>query len=300
LQEEILTQYLRIAVIKKIWRLKMKAPNKELSPKTEPENGPENAMVLTQFKNSGIEYLFTDIDDTITDQGQLHADAYQALWDLSQNGVSVVPVTGRPAGWCEMIARFWPVQGVIGENGAFYFRYHQKKMQRHFLVGEAERLINRKKLDQIAIEILKQVPGTAIASDQFCRLMDLAIDFCEDVPALKDSDVQKIVKIFEKHGATAKVSSIHVNAWFGEYDKLSMCQIFADKELGFQLSEQQDKIAFSGDSPNDEPMFAFFKNSFAVANIKKFASQLKHQPHFVAASEGGKGFVEIAAALMKK
>ncbi len=262
--------------------------------------GKDNGKDLDQFKNSGIEYLFTDIDDTLTDQGQLHADAYQALWDLSQNGIAVVPVTGRPAGWCEMIARFWPVQGVVGENGAFYFRYHQKKMHRYFIKEEAERLQNRKKLDQIANEILKQVPGSAVASDQFCRLMDLAIDFCEDVTPLPATDVQKIVKIFEAHGATAKISSIHVNGWFGSYDKLSMCQIFAEKELGFHLSEKQEHIAFSGDSPNDEPMFAYFKNSFAVANIKKFTSLLKNQPQFIAASEGGKGFVEIAAALLKK
>jgi len=27
-----------------------------------------------------------------------------------------------PAGWCDLIARFWPVDAVVGENGALYFR----------------------------------------------------------------------------------------------------------------------------------------------------------------------------------
>ncbi len=264
------------------------------------QNAQKKMQVLSQFQNSGVQYLFTDIDDTITDQGQLHADAYQALWTLQDQGVVVIPVTGRPAGWCEMIARFWPVGGIVGENGAFYFRYFDKKMLRHFVVDEETRLQNRVKLDTLAAEILNQVPGAALASDQFSRLMDVAIDFCEDVPPLSKSDVEKIVKLFEKAGATAKISSIHVNAWFGNYDKLSMCKIFSTRELGLDLSSNQNKFAFSGDSPNDEPMFAFFKNSFAVANIKNFTSHLKHQPSFVANLEGGKGFVEIAKVLLKR
>ncbi len=255
---------------------------------------------LSNFANTEVQYLFTDIDDTLTDQGQLHADAYQALWTLQDLGVTVVPVTGRPAGWCEMIARLWPVGGVVGENGAFYFRYHNKKMLRHFVVDEVIRLQNRVRLDKLAIEILQKVKGSALASDQFSRLMDVAIDFCEDVPALPQSEVQRIVSLFEEAGATAKISSIHVNAWFGSYDKLSMCKIFAREELGLDLERTQKKFAFSGDSPNDEPMFSFFENSFAVANIKNFESQLNSKPSFVASLEGGQGFVEIAKAILKK
>ena len=67
--------------------------------------------------------LFTDIDDTITTEGQLPAAAYAALEQLHHAGLAVVPITGRPAGWCDMVARFWPVAGVVGENGAFYFAY---------------------------------------------------------------------------------------------------------------------------------------------------------------------------------
>ena len=86
---------------------------------------------ISDFKSS-LKFLLTDIDDTLTDEGQLGAEAYEALWDLHKAGVHVVPITGRPAGWCEMIARMWPVSGIVGENGGFYFRYHNKTMQRHF------------------------------------------------------------------------------------------------------------------------------------------------------------------------
>ncbi|MES2855569.1 MAG: HAD-IIB family hydrolase, partial [Bdellovibrionota bacterium] len=128
---------------------------------------------ISEFQSNTVEYLFTDIDDTLTDHGQLGPAPYEALWRLSERGIKVIPVTGRPAGWCEMIARFWPVHGVVGENGGFYFRYHDKKMNRHFVFNDEEQIANRKKLDLVREEVLREVPGCAIASDQFSRLMDL-------------------------------------------------------------------------------------------------------------------------------
>lgn len=258
---------------------------------------------LTDF-NSKIEFVLTDIDDTITTEGQLGAKAYEALWKLHDAGLKIIPITGRPAGWCEMIARFWPVEGVVGENGGFYFRYasekahSQKKMRRWFFSDDKTIKLNQQKLGEIEKEVLQKIPGCAISSDQFCRLMDLAVDFCEDVTPLDISQVQKIVKIFEKHGAQAKVSSIHVNGWFGEYNKLSTTFQFFKNEFGMTEKDVLQKAVFVGDSPNDEPMFEKFPQSFGVANIKKFSSQLKSLPSFVAASHGGEGFSEIAERII--
>ncbi|MCB9073400.1 MAG: HAD-IIB family hydrolase [Bdellovibrionaceae bacterium] len=245
-----------------------------------------------------ITYLFSDIDDTMTEHGKLPAEAYSALWELQAAGIEVIPITGRPAGWCDMMARFWPVRGVIGENGAFYFSYKNKKMTRHWVASPEERQANQKKLLKIQDEVLKNIPNAAISADQFCRVFDLAIDFCEDVPPLKDEEIAKIVKIFESHGATAKVSSIHVNGWFGAYDKLSMCRTFCQEELGFDLNKNQTRVAFSGDSPNDEPMFSFFENSIGVANVKNF--KLTHPPKYVCTKESAHGFVELAHHLLKE
>lgn len=247
-----------------------------------------------------MDFLLTDIDDTLTDEGLLGPEAYQALWDLHRSGIRVIPITGRPAGWCEMIARQWPVAGVVGENGGFYFRYHQKKMQRYFFFDEKTQAENRSKLQVIEKEILASVPGCALASDQFCRLMDLAIDFCEDVPALPRTEVQKIVAIFHRHGAQAKVSSIHVNGWFGAYDKLSMTLKMLEREFQVSASDAQKRCAFSGDSPNDEPMFAYFPFSFAVENIRHFLPDLKKLPAYVAAARGGHGFAEITQAILRQ
>jgi HAD superfamily hydrolase (TIGR01484 family) len=261
---------------------------------------------LAEFKNP-VHTVFTDIDDTLTDEGVLRPEAYASLWSLHEAGIRVVPVTGRPAGWCEMIARFWPVHGVIGENGGFYFRYlgnpengeAEKKMKRHFVVDEKTMAKNREALDQVRNEVLKNVRGSAVASDQFSRLMDLAIDFAEDVGPLPEKDINQIVSIFEKHGAIAKVSSIHVNGWFGKYDKLSMTKIYCANELGFEFAKENSSLAFCGDSPNDEPMFEAFKNSFAVANIVNFADRLKFKPAFLSEKPGGHGFVQIAKRLLE-
>ena len=242
--------------------------------------------------------LFTDIDDTLTNHGRLGPQAYSMLWKLAEAGIQIVPITGRPAGWCEMIARFWPVHSIIGENGAFYFSYQNKKMQRHFVIDEKIRKENTKRLEQIKKEVLATVPGAAVSSDQFTRLFDLAIDFCEDVPPLPQSDIDEIVKIFRRHGAQAKVSSIHVNGWFGNYDKKTMCETFYQNVFAKKLKDELDNCIFIGDSPNDEPMFEFFKHSFAVKNIEAFLPSLEHQPKYLIPEDGGDGFAKLGDHLL--
>jgi len=246
--------------------------------------------------------VFTDIDDTLTTEGRLPAAAYAALEALSEAGLAVVPITGRPAGWCDMVARFWPVAGVVGENGAFYFRYDAaaRKMVRRFFATDAERLANRRKLEALADVILAEVPGAAISADQLYREADLAIDFCEDVPALPRSAVDRIVQLFQEAGAVAKVSSIHVNGWFGDYDKLSMTRHFVAETMDLDLEAVKDRFVFCGDSPNDAPMFAYFPYACGVANVRDFADRMSALPAFVAPSRGGEGFVEIAHQLLSR
>lgn len=247
-----------------------------------------------------IGWLFTDIDDTLTHAGRLPAVAYAALERLQAAGVRVVPVTGRPAGWCDHIARLWPVDGLIGENGAFWFRYDRQagRLARRFAVDAATREADRARLRRLAERILVEVPGTALASDQLYREADVAIDFCEDVPPLPREAVARIVASFEAAGATAKVSSIHVNGWFGAYDKLTMCRAFVRECFGRELDALLDEAAFAGDSPNDAPMFAHFRHSVGVANVRRFEDRMTALPAYVTAAEGGFGFAELAEAII--
>jgi HAD superfamily hydrolase (TIGR01484 family) len=248
-----------------------------------------------------VRMVLTDIDDTITTEGLLTASAYTALEKLHAAGFLVVPVTGRPAGWCDHIARMWPVDAVVGENGAFYFRYDRKArtMHQHFWASVEERKVNRSKLDALETQILSAVPGSALASDQAYRVADLAIDFCEDVAPLPEAEVDRIVSLFEQAGAQAKVSSIHVNGWFGSYDKLSMAKTLLKDEFGLDLAQAGNSVAYAGDSPNDEPMFAAFPLSVGVANIHAFAHRLKHKPAYVTQAHSGEGFAELARMLLQ-
>ncbi|WP_144109591.1 HAD-IIB family hydrolase [Paraburkholderia sp. BCC1886] len=258
-------------------------------------------LALDHFRDcSSIHTVFTDIDDTLTTDGVLLADTYHAMERLHAAGVRVVPVTGRPAGWCDHIARMWPIDGVIGENGAFYYWYDRasgKLRERHVFDHDTRRG-NAGKLDAVRARILDAVPECAVASDQFCRLYDLAIDFCEDVPPLADDKVTQIAGIMREAGMTAKVSSIHVNGWFGAYDKLTMTQRFAAEVWGDDLDALRAHSVFAGDSPNDEPMFGYFPHSVGVANVRQFVDRMDTPPAYVTHGAGGHGFAELADHLL--
>jgi len=247
-----------------------------------------------------IRGVFTDIDDTLTTHGRLFGAAYGALERLQRAGLLVVPVTGRPAGWCDHIARMWPVDAVVGENGAFWFRHDAKagRLVKRFVVADEARLKRGKKLLEIAGKILAQVPGCALASDQRYREADIAIDFREDVPELPRAEVARIVEIMEKEGLSAKVSSIHVNGWFGGYDKLSTTKLMMREDFGVDLDSERESFVFAGDSPNDQPMFAFFPNAVGVANVLEMADLMQDFPAWITPSAGAAGFAELADALI--
>jgi HAD superfamily hydrolase (TIGR01484 family) len=250
---------------------------------------------------SKIDYVLCDLDDTLTLNGRLPAASYSGLEQLAQAGKKVIIVTGRPAGWCDMIARFWPVEGVVGENGAFYFRYlaAENRMVRNFLVGEKKRERDRAKLAVFFADIRKTYPKIKLASDHSFRVSDIAIDICEDVYPLSKDVVQDIVEKLERRGATVKLSSIHINAWIGEFDKLSMLLTLLKDAFKLGAAKARTCSLYVGDSPNDEPMFAYFPHAVGVRNIENFAPQMRHLPHYVTRAEGGLGFLELARALVR-
>jgi HAD superfamily hydrolase (TIGR01484 family) len=251
------------------------------------------------FKKN-IRYVLTDIDDTLTLGGLLPSTSMAAMERLQDAGMAVIPITGRPAGWCDHMARMWPVAAVVGENGAFYFRYDRalRKMQRRYFKSPAEREKDRRRLDVLKPLILSRVPGCAISTDQSFREADLAIDICEDVPPLAPEDVDRIVEIFEKAGARAKISSIHVNGWFGDYDKLTMTRLLFSEVFQKDLAAAKSEALFVGDSPNDQPLFAYFSHSVGVANLRECARRMHTLPAWVTTQQGGKGFAEMVEVLL--
>ena len=247
----------------------------------------------------GVEAVLFDIDDTITEGGRLLEESYSALWALERAGIRPVPVTGRPAGWCDLVARQWPVAGVVGENGAFAFYMAAGKLERMFHPAAPDPGATRTRLAELGAEALAAFPGLRLAKDQGYRLFDVALDFAEEEPDL-GLEIAKAVKAFcEDRGAAAKVSSIHVNAWFGAYDKLSMSELFLSRVLGLDPEKAPASVLFFGDSPNDEPMFKRFPLACGVANVRRYASMMRFPPAFVTELPFGYGFAEGAAELLR-
>jgi len=264
-----------------------------------PPAPPRPFATVPPARLAALRWVLTDIDDTLTTEGRLTAEAYAALEALQAAGLVVVPVTGRPAGWCDMVARFWPVAAVVGENGALWYAldHAARRMRRHQVQDDATRLAARARLDALAAEAMRAVPGSRIAADQPFRLFDVAVDFAEDAGPLPLTDAERIAAIFRAGGAAAKVSSIHVNAWIGKWDKLSgLGHLFA--ALWQPLGEVLDQVAFLGDSPNDAPLFGAVPLSIGVANVAPFLDGMTTPPAYVTTGAGGAGFAEFTAAVL--
>jgi hydroxymethylpyrimidine pyrophosphatase-like HAD family hydrolase len=282
---------------------------------------------ITAAEATGIRYVLMDIDDTLTSGGKLSAEAFTALWRLHKAGLVVIPVTGRPAGWCDLIAREWPVDGVVGENGALVFweipagveAGEQPAAGTVTPAGTLKQEFhphavrnNHPALQRVKERALAEVPGLRIARDQFARLFDMALDFAEEAPVLPLEAAERVRAIALEEGAHAKISSIHVNVWMGNYDKLSMAEWFLQNCFGWNPHNSNcgcsgnsncgddRSVLFVGDSPNDEPMFARFPLACGVANIKRYGGLIQHLPAFVSEKECGEGFAEIAEALLRK
>jgi len=239
-----------------------------------------------------------DIDDTLSTKGKLTAEAFAALWDLHEAGYCVVPVTGRPAGWCDQIARFWPVDAVIGENGAFAF-FIENGMRRRLDTPGAY-VGGREQLQGLGAAIQQRFPHARWASDQAYREFDLAIDLCEDVQPWQQNDVEALLALCRAAGAHARLSSIHVNTWFGDYDKRRGFEGWlAQGAPGVRsVVPEPDEWLFIGDSPNDEPLFASFRHSVGVANLARFLPLLETPPHWLTNGSSGAGFCEMAGRLI--
>jgi len=241
--------------------------------------------------------VFTDIDDTLTRDGAIEPQALAALAALRQAGLHVFAITGRPVGWSLPFAQgaqAWPVDAIVAENGAVALLPGGEKL---YLQGEAERAANFAHLQRVLAQVEAEVPGARRATDSPGRETDIAIDHSE-FTTLDDDTIARVVALMRDQGLTATVSSIHVNGWIGEHDKLAGARWMLRERLGRELDGELDRWVYIGDSTNDQVMFAHFPHSVGVANIARFVPQLQHLPRYVTRAERGQGFAELARALL--
>jgi len=248
-----------------------------------------------------VKGVFTDVDDTLTSGGRLTAAAYAALQSLVDFGMRVVPVTGGPAGWCDHMARAWGVDAVIGEGGAFYFHLDRAtgKLIKRFWFDEEEKRSRRQMMKAAREALLTDLPGVRLSSDQSYRELDLAIDLnnARGTPLPQDLH-DHIMSILNRRGMTTKKSSIHINAYFGDYDKLAMARLMVRELWNEDLDATRNEWLFIGDSANDAGMFEFFPLAVGVANVREVVASLPVPPAYVTHSAGGAGFAELVEVLL--
>ena len=247
----------------------------------------------------GLIGVFTDIDDTLTTDGAITPDALQALADLKAAGLCVVPITGRPVGWSEPFAAQWPVDAIVAENGAVALLLpHGQPLHKLYQQDAATRVANFERMQQVLTRIEHTIPGAKRSQDSAGRETDIAIDHSE-FTHLPQAAIEQVVSTMQAAGMTATVSSIHINAWFGEHSKLSGARWIVQQLWGRDLNAEMDRWVYVGDSTNDQVMFEHFTHSVGVANIRRFEAQLSHPPRFITPSERGAGFAEVTQHLLR-
>ena len=243
--------------------------------------------------------VFTDIDDTLTTDGAITPDALQALTDLKAAGLHVIPITGRPVGWSEPFARSWPVDALVAENGAVALMHPEgQPLTRLYQQDPYTREANFERMQKVIARIEREVPGARRAQDSAGRETDIAIDHSE-FTQLPPAQIDAVVQRMQSEGMTATVSSIHINGWYGEHDKLAGARWIVHELWGRDLDAELERWAYVGDSTNDQVMFRHFVHSVGVANIRRFEAQLSHPPRHITQAERGAGFAEVARHLLR-
>ena len=263
---------------------------------------PRPLSELPAARLAGVAGVLTDIDDTLTDHGELLGPARAALQALAGAGVPVVAITGRPMGWSEPFAREWPLAALVAENGAVAFLPEgnapaPRTLRVAWAQDEATRARNSLRLREVGQRVLAEVPGATLARDSAGRVTDIAIDHSE-FTRLDEVRIERVVALMREAGMNATVSSIHVNGWFGEHTKLSGARWMLRELFGRELEAERERWVYVGDSTNDQLLFGHLPLSVGVANVHDFASRLHTWPAYVTPSPRGRGFAELAQALL--
>jgi len=242
--------------------------------------------------------VFTDVDGTLTSSGLLRSSTVKAVEDLRAGGIPVVLVTRRPSGYAETWLRTLPVAGVVAENGGLYLvAAAGGGLRKVFARPASRRAADRRRLAREVARAIQRVRGARLSSDSLFTEVDLAVDYNEDVK-LGPRAADRLEALLHARGIRAVRSSVHVNAWVGDFDKAWMVRRFLRWEWGARLLVEDRRWVYVGDSLNDAPLFAAFSLSIGVANVRDVLGSLETPPRYVTRSREGRGFEEVARAIL--
>jgi HAD superfamily hydrolase (TIGR01484 family) len=247
----------------------------------------------------GVDYLLFDVDETLTTHGLLLAETYAALFALRDAGITLVPVTGRPSGWGNVMLSTWPIKACVTENGGVISWKDGAGVARQKVIHEAHRGDGYiEKLRDLGRAIATRYPQVRISADQPYRLTDLAIDYAEQSSGVSADTVAEIVNWMQGAGYHTSVSSIHIHAYKPTNEKADGVYPLMQAAFAMSRADVHARCAFIGDSPNDASLFALIPISVGVANVRSSLDQIAVPPAYVCSNECGAGFVEFATALI--
>jgi HAD superfamily hydrolase (TIGR01484 family) len=237
-----------------------------------------------------------DVDDTVTRGGTLEETAYSALFRLREAGLKLVAVTGRPLGFAELMARMWPIDMAVGENGAGYLRLTAAGLKAGYYASFEARARHAETLARLRERIAAEAPWAQLTDDSWARRCDVAWDVGERVQ-LPAAQIEVLRELIEASGARCLVSSVHAHAHLGDYDKANGVARACEAELGASFAPE--RWLFIGDSGNDAAAFAYFPSSAGVANVREHLARLPVPPRYVSEADRGRGFAEIARVVLE-
>jgi len=252
---------------------------------------------LTPGDLEGLRGILFDLDDTFLDGGVLTEGAYRALWRASRAGLRLVVVTGRPAGFGEVMARQWPVDAVVTENGAVALFRQGGTIARWQKADEATRRARRVRIAEAFSDLRQRFGEVRVSDDSHARVSDLALDIGES-QHLRPELVARIESAARELGMRTFVSSVHLHLTLDPFDKATGTVAFLRDHFGDDPSWARHHYAYLGDSSNDGACFFAFTMSFGVANIKPSLPRLSVPPSYVASLPRGAGFAEIVDRIL--
>ncbi|MDJ0707128.1 MAG: HAD family hydrolase [Leptolyngbyaceae cyanobacterium MO_188.B28] len=240
-----------------------------------------------------VQLIATDMDGTLTQQGQFTPRLLQSLQDLAAAGLSVVIVTGRSAGWVNGLAHYLPVAGAIAENGGLFYPKDQPEPLMLSKIPDLAR--HRRQLADFFQQLQRKFPHLQESTDNRFRLTDWTFD----VQGLSQADLQWLNQTCQSRGWGFTYSTVQCH----------IKPLMQDKAIGLQQVLQKyfpqvspAQVLTVGDSPNDESLFdaATFPHSVGVANVAHYVDQLTHQPAYMTDAPEVAGFCQLVERVVKQ
>jgi HAD superfamily hydrolase (TIGR01484 family) len=250
---------------------------------------------LAQDAARRLRGLLFDLDDTLLDHAKLTEAAYSSLFRLREAGFESYAVTGRPAGWAAVIARQWPIDGAVAENGALAYVADARGLHTLDPVEGAERGRRQAALAALVAEVRAEFPELVPADDVPLRRTDFTFDIGEHERVPRER-VARVKAFAEARGASTLASSVHLHLSFDREDKASGAVRLIRSLRGLDPSSILTRYAFIGDSENDASCFAAFHASIGVHNL---SGRPTLTPRYITTRERGAGFVEAVTALLE-